>query len=127
MPYFNGNNIAFFKDFVFNGLEDIIGEPISKKTIFRRQTLNENFFGKLIVLPSGDVYANVNCPPVGNILFDSVAKLVYEEMTNSTAWFMLRNAGECNDCINRHLCPSISNYELVTGIMNMCYIRGDRS
>lgn len=120
-PYFNGLNLRFFRDYIFNELEDIISDPIDKLCIFRRQTLNENFFGKFTIYPTGDVYANVNCERVGNILHHTLGELVYKEMVNSTAWFMTRDEGTCKNCVNKSLCPSVSNYELNTGIMNMCY------
>lgn len=121
-PYFNGHNLHFFRDYILNELEDIISDPIDKLCIFRRQTLNENFFGKFVIYPNGDVYANVNSARVGNILHHTVGELVYKEMVNPTAWFMTRDRGACRNCVNKSLCPSISNYELVTGIMNMCYV-----
>lgn len=122
IPSYNGNNLAFFEEFVFNTLEDIIADPIDKQTIFRRQVLNENFFGKLTILPSGDVYANLNCGVIGNILHHSLAELVYKEMTESTAWFKTRNEGKCKDCVNKYLCPSPSNYELVLQRENLCHV-----
>lgn len=106
---------------MFNRLEDIISDPIDKLCIFRRQTLNENFFGKFVIYPSGDVYANVNCARVGNVLHHTLGELVYKEMVTPTAWFMTRDRDACQNCVNKSLCPSVSNYELVTGIMNMCY------
>lgn len=125
LPYYNGGNMDFFKQFVYNTLEDLLAEPISKQSIFRRQTLNENFFGKLTILPSGEVYANMNAGKIGNVLSDPLAKLVYKEMTQSTAWFLTREKGICGDCINRYLCPSVSNYEWASGIMNMCHVRNN--
>lgn len=121
-PLLSEGNIDFFEKYVYNNYEDIIEYPISKQTIFRRQTLNENFFGKLFVLPSGEVYANLNCKPLGNIKENSLNEMVYKEMTDSTAWFMTRDRGICKDCVYRYLCPSISNYELVSGKMNMCHV-----
>lgn len=123
VPYYTGENMSFFKQFVYNSLEDILAEPVSKQSIFRRQTLNENFFGKLTILPSGEVYANMNAGSIGNILSDSLAKLVYREMTQSTAWFLTRDKDICRNCVNKYLCPSISNYEWVSGTTNMCHVQ----
>lgn len=123
IPFFTGSNCCFFEEFVYNHSEDIVADPISKQTIFRRQNLNENFFGKLTILPSGNVYANLNCASIGNIVNNSLAELVYKEMTNSTAWFMLRDGEVCGNCLYKHLCPSISNYELALGKLNMCHVR----
>ena len=107
MPWYNGSNMNFFKKYVFNTFGDIISNPVSKQKIFRRQVLNENFFGKLLIYPDGIVHANANFPSIP-----------------SSAWFLTRDrsSGNCKNCINRYLCPSISNYEIVAGIDNMCYL-----
>ena len=125
LPWYNGNNMNFFRKYVFNTFDDIIGPPVSKKRIFRRQVLNENFFGKLFIFPDGNVYANTNFPSIGNLLDQKLTKIVHNEICNpSNAWFMTRDnsSDNCKHCFNRYLCPSISNYEIVTGIHNMCYL-----
>lgn len=122
VPYYTGHNLSFFEEFVFNDLNDILDEPISKRNIFRREILNENFFGKLTIIPSGDTFANINFQPIGNIKKETLSKLVFKEMTGSTAWFMTRDQGKCQDCINKLLCPSISNYEIATSIHTMCHV-----
>ena len=122
-PYYTGNNMTFFERYIFSSLEDIIAEPLSKKTIFRRQVLNENFFGKLTMFPSGKVYANVNCNPIGYYPQKSLKELVFEELTHSSAWFRLRDQQPCVKCVNKYLCPSISNYELVMGRDNLCTVK----
>lgn len=122
-PFYTGENLSFFKENVFCSLDDIIAEPISRKTIFRRQTLNENFFGKLTIIPTGEVYANVNIKPIGVYPRDSLKKLVFEELVHSTAWFRLRDEQPCCGCANKYLCPSISNYELVMGKDNLCLVK----
>lgn len=121
-PFYTKQNLPFFVDNVFYTLNDLLTEPVSSKTIFRRQTLNENFFGKLTFLPTGEVYANLNCDKVGKYPEDSLKKLVFEELTNSTAWFRLRDQKPCNHCFNKYICPSISNCELVMGRDNLCLI-----
>ena len=85
--------------------------------------MNENFFGKLTIVPSGEVYANVNCKPIGVYPQDSLKKLVFEELVHSTAWFRLRDKQPCSGCANKYLCPSVSNYELVTGKDNFCFVK----
>lgn len=122
-PLIVDGNINFFEEYVYNSYEDIMEYPVSKQVIFRRQTLNENFFGKLFILPSGEVYANLNCKPLGNIREHSLNEMVYNEMIDSTAWFMTRDRGICKDCAYKYLCPSISNYELASGKINMCHVR----
>lgn len=119
-PYYNGANPDFFREHVFYNLQDIIAEPLDRQTIFRRQVLNENFFGKLTVMPSGDVYSNLNFPVLGNLCQHSLKELVYKELSESKAWLRVRNEKPCKDCMNKCLCPSISNYEIVLNRENMC-------
>ena len=122
IPYYNGINNDFFEEFIYNTIETILEYPLDKQSIFRRQTLNENFFGKLYILPNGDTYANLNEASIGNINEDSLAKMIFLEMNHSSAWFKLRNEGKCKTCVNRYLCPSPSNYEFVIGKPNLCHI-----
>ena len=122
-PFFNGNNLTFFDQYVFNDLTDIIAKPVSRKVIFRRQLLNENFFGRLWIDAAGQVYGNMNFAPVGNIrngnLKDMVAKLMVEKQS---PWLLTRDVEPCKHCMNRFLCPSISNYELAMNRYNLCHV-----
>lgn len=122
-PYYNGDNELFFKDFVYNDIDSILKYPVDRQTIFRRKTLNENFFGKLFILPNGDTYSNMNAPVIGNIKTMSLSEIVFIEMKSSTAWFKLREEKACANCCNRYLCPSISDYEWVIGKPNLCHIK----
>jgi len=123
VPYFTRYNLDFFKENVFLELKDILELPVNKQTIFRREVLNENFFGKLFITPSGNVYANMNQAPLGNILTRPLKELVYNELYNSSAWLKVRDQEPCVHCVNKLLCPSISNYELVIDLPNLCHIR----
>lgn len=123
IPLYTGKNLPFFEKFIFNSIDDILEEPISRKAIFRRQTLNENFFGKLTILPNGEVYANLNFSKIGKYPQQSLKELAFKELTQPTAWFYLRDKLKpCMHCVNRYLCPSVSNYELVMNRPNLCTI-----
>jgi pseudo-rSAM protein len=124
-PFFNGYNIDFFKKYVFMTSEDLTDVPVSKTTIFRRQVLNENFFGKLYILTNGDVYSNMNHEPIGNVFENdlSINEIVFNEMHDGKNWFKIRNEGVCRDCCNKYLCPSLSNYEFVFNKLNLCNIK----
>lgn len=122
LPFYNGNNNSFFYDNVYISMADIVNTPISKQQIFRRQVLNEYFFGKLYISPSGYAYTNMNLPSLGNILKDSLGSILLKEFENSQSWLKTRNVGICKKCENRYLCPSISNYEFVIGKDNLCHI-----
>ncbi|MGL4325938.1 MAG: TIGR04150 pseudo-rSAM protein [Tannerellaceae bacterium] len=126
IPFYTTENNLFFRDFVYSDLQDILAIPIDRKTLFRRKVLNDNFFGKLSLFPSGMVFSNVNCTSLGNIKHSSIKELVYKELTDRDTWLKVRGKVEpCKDCINKELCPSISNYELVIGKNNLCKIHSE--
>lgn len=120
-PFYNGTNLSFFENMVYLSLEDLLRVPTSKQSIFRRQVLNENLYGMLTILSNGDVYANMNHTRLGNLYSNSLAELVYKELESQESWLLTRNqVYPCKQCVNRYLCPSISNYELVIGKNDLC-------
>ncbi|MBD5307690.1 MAG: TIGR04150 pseudo-rSAM protein [Bacteroides sp.] len=122
VPLYTGSNLDFFKEYVFNSLDDILRQKSTKLDIHRRQNINEHFFGKLYILPNGDTYSNLNYSLIGNIMTNSMTELVYTQMDHSSCWFLTRDkVMACRQCVNKTICPSISNYELITCIPNMCY------
>ncbi|MDB9150910.1 TIGR04150 pseudo-rSAM protein [Parabacteroides distasonis] len=122
-PVYNGDNIDFFKKYVFLNKNDITRTRIDKKTIYRRSVINDNFFGKLILLPNGDVYSNMNSEKrIGNILQMSFGEIAYKEISEGDYWLRTRDFGVCEDCVYKLLCPSISNYELFLNRENLCQL-----
>ena len=122
-PYYDGANLAFFKENVFLSTEDILVNPLSMKEIFAHQCLNTFDFGKLAIMPNGDVYANTNFVSLGNIKTHTVHEIIYKELTDGHSWLRIRNQAPCNDCIYQWLCPSPSDYEIVIGKPNLCHIK----
>jgi len=122
VPVYNGENISFFEDNIYTSREDMDEIKLTKREIFIHQALNSNDFGKLIILPDGNVYANVNFEPYGNI-DDSPYSIVYKEITKGKSWLRIRNQEPCSNCIYQWLCPSPSNYELAIGKPNLCHIK----
>lgn len=125
MPFYNKNNLSFFEQYVYITYDDLLDQPINKQSIFRRQVLNENFFGKIYILPSGDIYSNLNSSCLGNIKNISFGQIIYNELSDSKVWLLTRESTQnsCNECANRFLCPSISNYELVLDKTDLCHIK----
>lgn len=121
-PFYTGDNDMFMREYVFLSKEDILSQRISKRKIFCRQVLNENMFGKLMIMPNGDSYSNLNMDSLGNIKIDTINKLVYTELEKKDAWLFTRNVEPCSSCVFRYLCPSPNNYEIVMGKMNLCNI-----
>ncbi len=123
IPWYTGDNMDFFKEYIYNDFKDIIEQKNTKQHIFRKQILNDNLFGKLTILPTGEVYSNVNFPTIGNIQDQKLSEIVYSEIENYfKPWFFTRDYVSCKNCVNKYLCPSISNYEIVANEYNMCYL-----
>lgn len=123
IPWYTGDNMDFFKEYIYNDFKDIIEQKNTKQHIFRKQILNDNLLGKLTIFPTGEVYSNVNFPTIGNIQDQKLSEIVYSEIENYfKPWFFTRDYVSCKNCVNKYLCPSISNYEIVANEYNMCYL-----
>nr|WP_321522008.1 TIGR04150 pseudo-rSAM protein [uncultured Macellibacteroides sp.] len=122
-PFFTGDNIRFFEENVFLNEEDILSTPISIKDLFARQSMNTYDFGKIHIMPNGNVYANLNHPVLGNISANSIHEIVHQEMDEGISWFRIRNQGPCSNCIYQWLCPSPSDYEIVIDSPNLCHVK----
>lgn len=123
IPWYTGDNMDFFKEYIYNDFKDIIEQKNTKQHIFRKQILNDNLFGKLTIFPTGEVYSNVNFPTIGNIQDQKLSEIFYSEIENYfKPWFFTRDYVSCKNCVNKYLCPSISNYEIVANEYNMCYL-----
>lgn len=122
-PIYTGKNIDFFRKYVFLTKEDILSSPISLKDIFTHQSINTNDFGKINIMPNGDVYANLNHPSLGNIYKDYFDDLIWKEIKSGKSWRRIRNQEPCNTCIFQWLCPSPSDYEIKIGYPNLCFVK----
>ena len=122
-PIYVKENLRFFEENIYMNKDDLFTTSLSFRQIFAHQKLNTNFFGSLTILPNGDVYANVNSQPLGNIHSNSVLHLIDEEMSNNTAWRTIRDKKPCAECLYQFLCPSPSNYETAIGKFNLCNIK----
>lgn len=124
MPYFNGENLEFFREGVFVRPEDIVEAQPSQKEILKREIMNTANFGRLTILSNGDIHANVNRPKIGTLGENTLHDVLYEEMNGGNSWWALRSeALPCRDCIYQQLCPPISNYEYVIGRHDLCLAR----
>ena len=121
-PLYSEDSKLFFEENVFLNQDDITSETISQRKIFCNQTLNANFFGKLTILPNGDVCANPNSEKLGSMQEDTILKLIYKELDTNTAWRKIRTEKPCNKCLYQYLCPPPSNYEYVIGRPNLCHL-----
>ena len=121
IPIFNGKNHKFFEENIYLNSDDFKEISLSKREVFANMALNTYSFGKLTIMPDGRLFSNVNDPSLGSI-YDPIYNLLYKEMTKRKTWLRIRDMKPCCDCVYQWLCPSPGNYELVTGISNLCHI-----
>lgn len=123
VPYFNGENIDFFEQFVFQDRNAIMSTSWSKKDIYSHMHINSNFFGRLTILPNGDVCSDYRMERLGSLKEADLSTLVYRELKSKESWRLTRDlVSPCRDCLYRYLCPPISNYEREIGKFNLCYL-----
>jgi len=122
-PVYTGDNIRFFEENVFLTKEDILSTSMTIKDFFSRQAMNIYDFGKINIMPNGDVYANLNHPALGNIYTDNIYEIVQKEIDEGQSWFRIRNQAPCNECVYQWLCPPPSNYEIAIGKPNLCHVK----
>lgn len=122
-PNYTGNNIRFFENEVFLSKEDILSTTMTMKDFFARQAMNLYDFGKITILPNGDVYANLNHPSLGNIYVNNIHEILHKEVEEGKSWFRVRNHPPCTDCVYQWICPSPSNYEIAIGHSNLCHVK----
>lgn len=122
-PVYTGDNIGFFAENVFLNKEDILSTSMSIKDFFFKQSMNIHDFGKINIMPNGDIYANENHPILGNIRTHNMLKIVQREVHEGKSWFRIRNHAPCNTCIYQWLCPSPSDYEIAIDRPNLCHVK----
>lgn len=126
-PYFNGENAAFFHEFVFMDIEDILAARPTHKEIYANQVLNRLNFGRLTVMNNGNVYANLNKPSLGAWKKDSIKQILYKEMYHGKSWRRMRLKVEpCRHCILAALCPPLSNYEFALKRNDLCHVKSTK-
>lgn len=121
IPLYNDLNHKFFKDNVYMDLDSFENIRLTKREVFANMTLNVHSFGKLYIMPDGNIYSNTNDSMLGSIC-DPIYDILYKEMTERKTWFRIRDMKPCNECVFQWLCPSPGNYELVLGKPNLCHI-----
>lgn len=119
VPFYNGFNLDFIRDFLSIDISMLSRSHIVKRHVFMNQVLNSNFFGKLELYTDGAIYSNPNFPKLGNIE-NEFSDVLLRAFNNNSAWFLTRNVDPCNECVFKWLCPPQSNYELNTGVANLC-------
>jgi pseudo-rSAM protein len=122
-PVYTGDNIDFFEENVFLTKDDILSSSMSIEDFFANQSMNIYDFGKIHIMPNGDVYANVNHPALGNIYMHSIYEIVCKEIDKGKSWLNIRNQAPCNNCLYQWLCPPPCDYEIAIGRPNLCHVK----
>lgn len=123
IPFYDGTNLQFFKENIFQNLNDIINTHWSKNEIFAHAVLNTNNFGKFTIFPDGKIHANINFGPIGDIKLDRMKVLVNQELKYGKSWLLTRDGvTPCRKCLYKYLCSSPSDYEIVIGQNNLCHV-----
>lgn len=122
-PYYNENNLDFFKDFVYIDRDDIVSNKLTLHDIFSRGFFNISNIRKLTILSDKKIYANTNHRPIGTLGNDNLDDIVATELESGKSWRRIRkNVPPCKGCVYNCLCPPISNYEYSIGQYNLCSI-----
>lgn len=120
-PFYNGTNLAFFKENIFTEKEEIFAAKPKMKDIYKNTTVNTLNFGRLIILNNGHIYANVNASRLGILGKDSIRDVLSKEMYHGKSWRRVRkNVEPCKNCTFEALCPPLSNYNYAIGRNNLC-------
>lgn len=125
-PYFNGQNLDFFKENVFTDVESLEENILDIDMIKARNTRNSLYHGKLAVMTDHHIYSNVCGAPLGKIPGISIMQAVMSELKEHGNWMRVRRGtAPCCYCLLNSICPPLSNFEWVSGINNSCHIRKD--
>lgn len=122
LPIYTGDNLSFLENNVFLTKNNILSSSLSIKDFFIHQSINIFDFGKINIMPNGDVYANIRHPVLGNVYKNSIYDLVYKEINEGKSWFNIRNQPPCTECVYQWLCPSPSDLEIAIGRPNLCHV-----
>lgn len=122
-PFYNGNNLEFFKENVFITKEEILGSKPGMNDIYAHSEVNTHKFGKLIVSAAGRIYADVNASVLGILGKDSIYNVLYKEAYHGKSWRRVRkNVEPCKRCTYQALCPPLSDYTYALGRNDLCHI-----
>lgn len=122
-PYYNGGNLAFFKDNVFINKEALVESKPGMNDILARRVINSQEFKKLTILNSKEIFANPNNPRIGKLGQDNIYDLIFRELHKGKSWTKTRkNVTPCKSCVYNALCPPISGYEYALRRYNLCTI-----
>lgn len=120
-PYFTGCNKEFCVDQLKFNLDDLLAQELDEVSVFSRKLINSNFYGRLSILPNGEIFSCFNRNLLGNILIDMMKNIVLKEMMDNRNWFFTRkHVDSCSNCKYNILCPPISDFEIFMNFFAFC-------
>lgn len=119
-PTYNGCNKEFITPLISISEEELLSQGPDKREIFIHQSLNVFDFGKLYVLPNGEIRTNMIAQSHWSIFKDKPKDIVYIELTEGDFWLKTRDCQPCSQCVYQYLCPNYSNYEQLIG-QTLCF------
>lgn len=121
-PYFSGNNLSFFEEYLFRDEEDIQNLPFSETVYMQHTLINTSSYGKLFILPNGNVKIDLKEEVVGSITSD-IKEIIYNELNDGKTWKNTRaHLPYCSDCVYEVFCPSPGSLERFIR-PNTCHIK----
>jgi len=125
-PFYDGNNIEFFEEHVFMTKETIFETKLSQRVLLSKRIINNKMYGKLTILPNGNVYSHFFEEPFGNLKLSNIVQITSNVIKNSKVWHQTRNqVNICKNCLYVDFCPSISNYEYALEKYDLCDLKGE--
>ncbi len=123
IPYYNKNNIDFFKKHVFIKKNFLDNNVIKLHDIKKKMIINPHKIKQISINSQGDVYSDFNYRILGRIGQDDLIDMVRKAFSSKdSSWRKTRkDFKKCGDCPMQFLCPPISNYELVMDSSPMCW------
>ncbi len=120
LPVYDGNNLDFFRSYVFLNKSEILLSKQTRLQLFAKEIINMNNFGKIIYFSDGSVATNTNVKSIGRIT-EPLNRIIRNEFEFKSSWFTTRlTIDPCNSCIFKFLCSSPSNYEFFMGKYDFC-------
>lgn len=127
-PYYNGQNLDFFKANVFSDYNSLSENVLDMDTIKARSSYNTLDYGKMYIKSNKAIYSNLNDAPLGKINEISMETAVVSELKEQGNWQRVRRyVYPCADCLLNAICPPLSNFEYASGINNSCNIWKNKS
>lgn len=127
-PIYTGRNADFFREYVYVNPEDLLQDAPDLRSIHRNSLLNSHFFGKLTLMPDGEVRTHLGAPSLGNLQNQPWETFIKRACRRKdSAWFRIRGRQDCAACLYKNLCPPLSVYEEAIGQSCLCSMAGEKS